>query len=155
MVKPLLAAALLTAALSSHAGVPDSRALSCAVHASAEYGVPYSIIYGILTVEGGKVGTVSKNTNGTQDFGPMQVNSLWLKKLSPYGITQHHLVNDACVNVRTGTWILANEIRRAGGDLWKGVASYHSRTPSRGHNYARKVWQAITLAVRNSVGGER
>src|SRR3546814_15983173 len=87
----------------------------CVVNAAALYHLPEPLVWTILYVEGGKVGTVSGNKNGTADLGPMQINTSWLKTLAPqYGITavelRSRLVWDGCFNVAIGSWILRHNI---------------------------------------------
>lgn len=71
------------------------------------------------------------------DVGLMQVNSYWIKK---YGWPLEKVIEPRG-NVRIGTWILGNEIRRHGLN-WKAVAYYHTplhKNPKRGVAYAKKV----------------
>src|SRR3546814_5637816 len=95
----------------------------CVVNASALYQPPEPLVGTILYVEGGNVGTVSGNKNGTADLGPMQINTSWLKTLAPqYGITavelRSRLVWDGCFNVAIGSWILRHNIDGCG-NFWR------------------------------------
>jgi hypothetical protein len=115
----------------------------CIAEAASQNSLPPSIVYSLLAVEGGRVGQAVRNTNGTYDMGPMQINTIWLSDLAArYGISaaaiQDLLIKDGCFNIGVGTWILKNEILRTG-EFWSGVASYHSRTPERGRGYVLKV----------------
>src|SRR3546814_5341158 len=75
----------ITAAFLAYAtlGGPAARAnpvmrpltTECVVNAAALYHLPEPLVWTILYVEGGKVGTVSGNKNGTADLGPMQINT--------------------------------------------------------------------------------
>ncbi len=65
-------------------GVP----IECINEAAVTYSVPASLIISVLSVEGGEVGMASPNSNGTFDYGPMQINTIWLDKIRPYGITR-------------------------------------------------------------------
>jgi soluble lytic murein transglycosylase-like protein len=104
-------------------GVP----FNCITQAAAQYHIPATMIVSVLKVEGGKVGTASKNKNGTIDYGPMQINSIWLKKIKPYGVSAHDLQYNPCVNINVGTWILAKKIANNKA-VWKGVGGYHSKS---------------------------
>lgn len=119
----------------------------CIFTAAQTYSVPPSVILGILHVEGGRVGMASKNTNGTADLGPMQINTIWMPELARHwGVSRdaaHKLVrDDACVNIGVGTWILRKKINQTG-NLYQGIAYYHSATPHIGTRYRAKVMNAM------------
>lgn len=115
-------------------GVP----IECINQAATTYYVPAKVIISVLATEGGNVGVARQNKNGTYDYGPMQVNSIWLSALNKYGYTRELLQYDPCVNVMAGTWILSNRITQSQ-DYWSGVASYHSFTPTLNARYKTKV----------------
>ncbi|GAB5390225.1 MAG: hypothetical protein Alpg2KO_31930 [Alphaproteobacteria bacterium] len=124
--------------------------LACLMAVSSNYQVPLPVMQAILTVEGGKVGTVSQNTNGSRDMGPMQINSIWLPELAAkLGRTEpqveYALTHDGCFNATVGAWILSKHIRDTG-NVWRGVARYHSRTPDLGAAYLRRVQVAYVKA---------
>lgn len=48
--------------------VPEQVLTECVSTASRTYGVPEVVIRAILMVEGGKVGTMSRNTNGSYNL---------------------------------------------------------------------------------------
>lgn len=54
------------------------------------------------------------NSNGTYDIGLMQINSTWLKKLSEFGINEYDLINNPCINVHVGAWILSTNFANHG-----------------------------------------
>lgn len=117
---------------------------TCMLLAAQTYQVPPAVLIGIMHVEGGRVGQqVGPNVNGTYDLGPMQINSLWVPTLArAWQTDENHaytlLRDDGCVNVRVSAWILRKKIKVAG-SLYKGIAYYHSKTPSVGSRYAKKV----------------
>ena len=55
---------------------------ACLMLASQTYSVPPAVLVGIYKVEGGKVGQEVRNTNGSYDLGPMQINTLWIPELA-------------------------------------------------------------------------
>lgn len=121
---------------------------TCVMMASQTYSVPVPVILAILHVEGGRVGQESVNKNGTRDLGPMQVNTLWLPELAQYWRTNQHTArrwvrDDGCTNIHVGTWILSRKINQSGGNLSRGIASYHSSTPHLGRKYLRRVVVAL------------
>jgi hypothetical protein len=120
---------------------------TCIIRASDYYDINPFILRAIYDVEAGKLGRKSKNSNGTYDHGPMQINTIWLKRLQKYNIDQNNLTNNACVNVHVATWILRQEIINANGDIWKGVGNYHSKTQKYHNRYLRKVYTAYKKYV--------
>lgn len=128
-------------------GVP----IECVNQAAVVYHVPATLILSILGTEGGKVGSATPNTNGTFDYGPMQINTIWLEKLRPYGITQYQLQYDPCINVSVGAWILSTRIASSK-ELWQGVASYHSYCLPENMRYRTKVcsiYKLLTDSLQN------
>lgn len=115
-------------------GVP----IECIQQASRQYYVPVTMIISVIKAEAGQVGMAKLNNNGTIDYGPMQINSIWLSKIAPYGYTAHDLQYDPCSNVMVGTWILAQEIAD-GKNLWQGVGDYHSHTYYENAKYGNRV----------------
>ncbi len=120
-------------------GVP----VECINQAAVTYYVPAQVIISVLNTEGGEVGMAKPNKNGTYDYGPMQINTIWLAKIVPYGYTQQQIQYDPCVNVMVGTWILSSKIAETLAEsnqgYWEGVAGYHSRTPHLNEHYQNKV----------------
>jgi hypothetical protein len=122
---------------------------SCLMLSAQTYAVPPQVMVGILHVEGGKVGQeVGPNVNGTYDLGPMQVNTIWLPQLAGFWNvdtqTAHKWVRDnSCVNLHVSAWILRQKLNEAKGNLFNGIARYHSATPEFGHKYAYKVIKAM------------
>ena len=130
----------------------------CLYLASQTFELPPQILPTILAVEGGKVGTVSKNTNATVDLGPMQVNSIWLEEMSktlamPPQAVRHRLTHDACFNVFVAAYILRGEIDAAGGKFWDGVGHYHSRTPAIKARYLKKITRTWARLFNDPPGG--
>lgn len=128
----------------------------CVELAAERYDLPEALIRAILKVEGGHVGLAGNNPNGSQDLGPMQINTIWLPQLALHGVTREQLQNDRCINILAGAWILARQFKAAmqleGSDLrrfWWAIGAYHSRTPHHNVQYARKVWQAMQTEFRN------
>lgn len=122
--------------------------LSCLLSASQTYDIPSAVLYSIMVVEGGEMGEVSANTNGSYDLGLMQINSLWLPELAKHwGVSEldaaYSVVNDTCSNINVASWILKKKIAEADGSLMNGIAYYHSRTPKLGIKYALKVYDTL------------
>lgn len=88
--------------------------------------------------------TIGKSTDGSIDVGVMQINSQHFKKLESIGITQEDLLNNACMNIYTGAYILAQTFT-AWGVSWQAVGAYNAgfkkndKQAIRRFNYAKKI----------------
>ncbi len=109
-------AALLFISVQSNAQTSGAAFLGeCFAHAARLYGRSPGLYRAIAQVESSGCRSVEHvNTNGTVDIGCMQINSSLLPALSSYGITKARLLNDACLNIHVGAWILEEKIRRYG-----------------------------------------
>ncbi len=125
----------------------------CIVQAEARYSVPANLIRSVLHAEGAGPGVAAHNHNGSEDLGWMQINTLWLTKLAPYGITRKVLLHDACINVGVGAWILQRYYLRF--HDWTSAIRAYNVGPhlSGGYDYARRVitrWRGLALAAANN-----
>ena len=120
---------------------PNNQYESCVYQAAASYQLPVELILAIMKVEGGRPGSMVKNKNNTYDHGIMQINTVNLNRFRGY-LTKEQIVWDGCANIYAGSWLLKSEINLAGGDVWKGVGNYHSRTPYHHRKYQLMVWGA-------------
>lgn len=138
----------------------DAFFIQCVHEASHQVRLPAALIGSVLLVEGGRAGTISPNLKkrdgrsyvASYDLGPMQINTIHLPELSSIyrvapDVIAHYLVNDACYNIKMGAWLLHRRISEAGGDVWRGVAAYHSKTPQYGARYLRRVAEKYPLAT--------
>jgi hypothetical protein len=128
---------------------------ACVTHAAKAYSLPVVLLQGILATEGGHVGEIHWNANGSYDMGPAQVNSTWLPQLAAQGVTRAQVINDGCLNVHIGAWILAQAMKGADpnqpGQFWQHVGAYNSETPRFNQRYAALVWNHVTeLSDNNS-----
>jgi len=80
---------------------------------------------------------LNKNTNGSVDYGLMQINSVHLSTLSRYGIDRDTLM-EPCKNVYIAAWHLRRKMNRYG-NTWQAVGAYHSETPALRDKYARQI----------------
>lgn len=111
-------------------------------------------LWGLRDQEAGWIGAEVPNTNGTQDLGPMQINSWWIPRLSaltgrPPEIVRVWLIRDACFNVQAAGWIFLTELR-ANRNYWKAIGAYHSSTPWRQRNYAQAVSGKVTARFQSN-----
>lgn len=116
---------------------------ACLMMAAQNYAIPPQVLIGILHVEGGKIGQQVRNTNGTYDLGPMQINTLWTKVLAKeWGVSRDRakrlIRDDACTNINVAAWIFRKNLNEAG-SMRKAIEWYNSRTPHIGRKYRLKV----------------
>lgn len=100
-------------------------------------------LWGLRDQEAGWLGAEVSNTNGSQDLGPLQVNSGWVKRISalvdrPQADVRAWLVHDPCFNAGAARWIFLSALRSTG-DFWKAIGVYHSPTAWRQRRYAQSV----------------
>lgn len=116
----------------------------CLLAAASAHRLPPAVLAILLNVEGGQLGRVSGNSNGTVDIGPIQVNEIWLPDLARHwhaSVPESFLAlrDSFCANVEAGAWILRQDLNEARGDFWTGVGYYHFRDPATKTAYLRKV----------------
>ncbi len=120
--------------------------VECINQAAISYHVPATLIVSVLTVENGKVGHATPNKNGTFDYGPMQINTIWLDKLKPLGYSKDELLDNPCTNVWVGTWILSQRIAKTP-HFWYGVGSYNSYSLPQNYRYQKQVWSKFDSLI--------
>lgn len=93
----------------------------CFEQAGGLYGISPELLKAIARVESGmRPDAVNKsNTNGSIDFGLMQINSQWADRIS------WDRLGDPCYNVTVGAWILGDCMRRYG-NTWGAVGCYNT-----------------------------
>jgi len=82
-----------------------------------------------------------RNSNGTRDYGLMQVNSFWAKT---FGNSWNLVRNNPCYNVIAGAWILRGCVDRYG-KRWDAVECYHAGRSGKeiGKRYVKKVQRVM------------
>lgn len=120
-------------------GAVGAAEATCFEEAGAYYGMSPVMLRAIQAIENkaGDPQAIRYNSNGTIDYGLMQINSIWLNEIARYGYTSAHLM-DPCLNVVISAWILARHLSKHG-VTWEAVGRYHSATPDRRDQYAAKV----------------
>lgn len=130
-------------AISAHAAVSTA----CITGAAHFYHLPVRLFAAVLRTEGGHVGQIHRNANGSYDMGPAQINSTWLPTLAKAGISRAMVLQNGCLNVSIGAWILAQAM--VGADphdprqFWRHVGDYNSHTPRWNEKYAANVWNNL------------
>ncbi len=118
--------------------------LACMAVVAQAYGLPPRVLPAIQAVEGGAPGLVHHNTDGSDDLGPMQVNTLWLPVLArtaelPVEEVRERLLTRPCFNVAAAGLILRGYLDETRGNLLRAVGNYHSHTPVLNLRYQARV----------------
>lgn len=114
----------------------------CYEEAGKRYGISPNLLYAISKGESSfNPIAINYNTNGSYDYGLMQINSSWEPTLRKLGIPWGTLA-DPCTNVMVGAWVLSQCIRDYG-YTWPAVGCYNSRTPSKRDRYAARIARIV------------
>jgi hypothetical protein len=112
----------------------------CFEEAGAQYGINPQILRAIAKVESNfNPRAINMNSNGTYDFGLMQINSSWAATI---GKERWKQLGDACTNAKTGAWILSMCMNKYG-YTWKAIGCYNSQTPDKRDRYSRLVFNQL------------
>ena len=132
--------------------------LPCMVLAASFYGLPPRVLPSIHVVEGGEVGTVHRNTDGSEDLGVMQINTLWLPvlagvaRMTPEAV-RTRLVGDACFNIAAAGLVMRSALLARHGDLMTAIGDYHSHTPTLNASYQGLVRAAAARLFTPQAAG--
>ncbi len=118
--------------------------VACMALVAQIYSLPPRVLPSIQRVEGGRPFLAHGNSNGTQDLGIMQVNTIWLPYLSRYtrlsqATVRDRLLGQACFNIAAAGLIMRLYLDETGGDLMRAVGNYHSHSPALNQDYQSRV----------------
>lgn len=120
----------------------------CIDLAAKAYKIDPLALHVIRKVEAGQPGTVSRNDNGTDDLGPMQINTIHLDTFRGFGITYEDLRdNNDCKNVWAAAYLYKRHLKAQQGNVAKAIAYYHSRTPKFATRYLGLVKGVIDKEI--------
>jgi soluble lytic murein transglycosylase-like protein len=88
---------------------------------------------------------VNRNTNGSEDIGLMQINTVHLPRLAKYGITRQSLF-DPCISAYVGAWILRENMDRYG-PTWDAVGAYNAASPDKRLRYINRIYSTLQRGV--------
>lgn len=108
----------------------------------AKHGVSPYLLFAIAKTESSfNPRATNRNTNGSEDVGMMQINSIWLPTLAKFGIDRQSLF-DGCVSLDVGAWILSKNMKSMG-VTWDAVGAYNAKSPEKRVRYANKVYKNL------------
>ena len=118
--------------------------LACMALSASLNGIPARVLAALHAVEGGQIGSVHRNANGTSDYGVMQVNSRWVPTLAaglglPAGDVRQRLIADGCFNILIAGAIFGIYLDEENGDLARATGDYNSHTAWFNASYQLKV----------------
>ena len=121
--------------------------VACMALVANIYALPPRVLPSIQRIEGGRPGLVSPNRNGSEDYGIMQINSIWLPALSRYtgldrATVRERLIGRDCFNIAAAGLIMRTELDAVQGDLMSAVGNYHSHTTVHHLRYRARVMDA-------------
>lgn len=117
----------------------------CFDEAGAQYGINPQILRAIAKVESNfNPRAINWNTNGTYDFGVMQINTSWGYTL---GKEWWSTLGDPCTNIRAGAMILSSCMKKYG-YTWEAIGCYNSQTPGKRDKYAMMVYKQLQRIER-------
>ncbi|MCC3704289.1 transglycosylase SLT domain-containing protein [Rouxiella badensis] len=124
----------------------------CWQEAGERYGIEPELLQAIGIVESNLNPTArNNNKDGSYDIGLMQINSRNMPALNKFNITEQQLVDNPCLSVMSGAWILAGMIRQKGYS-WEAVGGYNAGlSPKRAHlrkRYIKRVWPQYRRLVQ-------
>lgn len=140
----LIASASATAAARQQ--LPVGR---CIDLVSAQFQIDPLPIHLLFEVEGGWAGAVRKNANGSEDLGPMQVNSIHLSEFAALGITREEIRdNTGCRNVFVAISLYLRHLQAADGNVAMAIARYHSKSATHASVYLGRIARIIERRLK-------
>jgi hypothetical protein len=128
--------------------------IKCMLVVASTVGLPPRVLPVLQAIEGGKVGMVRENVNGTADLGVMQVNTIWIPVFAARARlseseTRRRLIEEPCFNIAAAALIMRTYLTETGGALLPAIGDYHSH--SRELNAAYQA-QALRTARNLFIG---
>lgn len=133
----------------------EQRIASCIRHASMGHAWLEKTLWGLRDQEAGWIGAEVRNSNGSHDLGPLQINSWWVPRIAAQvGHSElqvrHWLRFDPCFNAEAARWIFLSSLRAAK-DYWAAIGLYHSPTTWRQRRYSGSVARRMKVRFGESV----
>lgn len=121
--------------------------LACMALVASLDRLPPRVLPSIAAVEGGRIGLVSRNLDGSDDLGVMQVNTRWLPAIAgemhaDTATARARLLADPCFNISAAGAILRTYLDQDHGRLMQAIGDYHSHTPLEHQRYQLQVLNA-------------
>lgn len=119
----------------------------CFEEAAEKYNLSADLLKAMAWVESRlKTDAINGNSDGSYDYGLMQINSRWHEIL---GKEVWQRIDEPCLNVHVGAWILSGCIERYG-RVWESVGCYNASGKGKRASYVRKVMDALSSVESNN-----
>jgi soluble lytic murein transglycosylase-like protein len=123
---------------------------ACMVAAASAYHLPVHALPAIQAAEGGYIGAVRADADGSHDLGLMQVNTQWVPPLARgMGLAPQtvavRLIVSPCFNIVCAAAILRGYVEETHGNVWQAIGDYHSHTPGLNTAYKFRVLEESML----------
>jgi len=128
----------------------------CWQEAGDRYGIEPELLQAIGIVESNlNPAARSKNKDGSYDIGLMQINSRNIPTLNRFNISEQQLIENPCLSVMSGAWILAGFIRKKGYG-WEAVGAYNAGLSPKNaglrKRYVKRVWPHYQRLIEQRTG---
>lgn len=149
----VLASGAADATQSTRIVLPPHLPAGCIALASLDYTIPAPVMLAIIKTESGGRAVVSRNANGSFDYGVAQHNTnSWVPFFEKkYGIARQSLIDSPCQSIRAQAYVLRTEMNSRecrGVDVWCAVGRYHAPNNMRARaQYVPKVRSALELIM--------
>jgi hypothetical protein len=140
-------------------GIHTPPTAQCFMREAERNAIDPVVLLAVFKTEGGRPGEYAINSNGTADLGPMSVNTVWVPTLAKrFDISEaevlRRVASDGCTNIAAAAWILGRKIAETG-NIWEGVAHYHSRHPAKQGPYLKRVYARLSAIIERLGGSSR
>ncbi len=115
------------------------------------FGLPEIALKAIRKTENGNACTFSRNSDGSVDLGPMQINTIHfgdIQRLYP-NINVVDIACKPCLNITISAWILDTRLKEVKDDIWLAVGNYHSKTPRHRLNYLTRIEENVNSILKD------
>ncbi|MCZ4337764.1 lytic transglycosylase domain-containing protein [Shewanella colwelliana] len=135
---------------------------NCIYWQSEKYGVNELLVMAVILQEGGKPSSKNRNSDGTYDYGILQINDVRSNELIELGYELSEVRSDGCKGIEAGIHLLSREIKRAKKDagnhgVWLGVGRYHysenGEYPHNHYKYRQGVSEKLERLIRKIKSG--
>ncbi len=128
---------------------------TCFEEAAEAYGIPLEWLFALSFTESSFwPDSSNENSNGTSDFGFMQINTTWKKEAERAGYDWEQIMTNPCANIMFGSYILRHNYDRTK-NFSRAIGAYNAglgrskRARNNRVRYYRKVKKNIEVAENN------
>ena len=113
-----------------------------------KYNISYILLKTIALTENDKLDPdiVRKNKNKSKDIGLMQINTLWIKELPKFHLSEKKLKN-IDINIEVSAYILSRLIKKYGYS-WNTIGMYHSKTKKYKKKWIQRAKKKVKYIIK-------